>query len=98
MGSVGNRDENALGKTINSLFKAEVIHRRGPWRNFEIVEYAALEWVDCLNNLRLPEPIKNIQQQKQRPPFTKIWKLLNVTEGCPMCNRTPDRVCRGLLE
>jgi putative transposase len=32
VGSVGNRDENALGKTINSLLKAEVIHRRGPWR------------------------------------------------------------------
>jgi hypothetical protein len=28
----------------NGLFKAEIIHRRGPWRSFEAVEYATLEW------------------------------------------------------
>ena len=39
---------------------AEVIHRRGPWRNFEAVEYATLEWVDWFNNRRLLEPIGNI--------------------------------------
>ena len=37
-----------------------VIHRRGPWRNFEAVEYATLEWVDWFNNRRLLEPIGNI--------------------------------------
>jgi hypothetical protein len=30
-------------KTINGLYKAEVIHRRGPWQNFEAVEFATLE-------------------------------------------------------
>lgn len=45
-GSVGDSYDNALAETINDLFKAEVIHRRGPWRNFEPVEYATLEWVD----------------------------------------------------
>ena len=45
---------------IHSLYKAEVIHRRGPWRSFEAVEYATLEWVDCFNNRRLLEPIGNI--------------------------------------
>ena len=42
------------------LFKAEVIHRRGPWRSFEAVEFATLEWVDWFNNRRLLEPIGNI--------------------------------------
>lgn len=28
----------------NGPYKAEVIHRRLPWRNFEAVEFAALEW------------------------------------------------------
>jgi putative transposase len=46
--------------TINGLFKAEVIHRRGPWRNFEAIEYATLEWVDWFNNRRLLEHIGNI--------------------------------------
>ena len=45
---------------INGLYKAEVIHRRGPWRSFEAVELATLEWVDWFNNRRLLEPIGNI--------------------------------------
>jgi len=58
--SVGDSYDNALAETINGLFKAEVIHCRGPWRSFEAVEYAALEWVDWFNNRRLLEPIGNI--------------------------------------
>jgi putative transposase len=46
VGSAGESDDNALTETINGLFKAEVIHRRGPWRNFEAVECAALERSD----------------------------------------------------
>jgi putative transposase len=38
VGSVGDSYDNALAETINGLYKAEVIHRRGPWRNFEAVE------------------------------------------------------------
>src|SRR3712207_1848241 len=41
-----------LAETINGLFKAEVIHRRGPWRSVEAVEFATLEWVDWFNNRR----------------------------------------------
>ena len=60
VGSVGDSYDNALAETINGLYKAEVIHRRGPWRSFESVEFATLEWVDCFNNRRLLEPIGNI--------------------------------------
>ena len=60
VGSVGDSYDNALAETINGLYKAEVIHRRGPWRSFEAVEYATLEWVDWFNNRRLLEPIGNI--------------------------------------
>ena len=60
VGSVGDSYDNALAETINGLFKAEVIHRRGPWRSFEAVEYATLEWVDWFNNRRLLEPIGNV--------------------------------------
>ena len=52
VGSVGDSYDNALAETINGLFKAEVIHRRGPWRSFEAVEYATLEWVDWFNTRR----------------------------------------------
>ena len=60
VGSVGDSYDNALAETINGLYKAEVIHRRGPWRSFEAVEFATLEWVDWFNNRKLLEPIGNI--------------------------------------
>ena len=44
VGSVGDSYDNALAETINGLFKAEVIHRRGPWRSFDAAEFATLEW------------------------------------------------------
>jgi transposase InsO family protein len=60
VGSVGDSYDNALAETINGLYKAEVIWRRGPWRNFAAVEFATLEWVDWFNHRRLLEPIGNI--------------------------------------
>ena len=60
VGSVGDSYDNALAESINGLYKAEVIHRRGPWRSLEAVEFATLEWVDWFNNRRLLEPIGNI--------------------------------------
>ena len=60
VGSVGDSYDNALAETINGLYKAEVIHRRGSWRTMEAVEFATLGWVDWFNNRRLLEPIGNI--------------------------------------
>ena len=60
MGSIGDSYDNALAETVNGLYKAEVMHRRGPWRSFEAAEFATLEWVDWFNNRRLLEPIGNI--------------------------------------
>jgi putative transposase len=60
VGSVGDSYDNALAETIHGLYKAEVIHRRGPWRSFEAVEFATLEWVDWFNHRRLMGPIGNI--------------------------------------
>ena len=39
------------------LSRTEVIERRGPWRSFDAVEFATLEWVDWFNCRRLLEPI-----------------------------------------
>lgn len=47
-------------ETIDGFYKAGVIHRRRPWRSFEPVEYATLEWVDRFNHRRLLAPIGNI--------------------------------------
>ena len=60
VGSVGDSYDNAMAETVIGLYKTEVIHRRGPWRNLDSVEFATLEWVDWFNNRRLLEPIGNI--------------------------------------
>ena len=60
VGSVGDSYDNALAETIIGLYKTEVIHRRGPWRHLDAVEYATLGWVDWFNNRRLLEPIGNV--------------------------------------
>ena len=60
VGSVGDSYDNALAESIIGLYKTEVIHRRGPWRHIDAVEYATLEWVDWFNHRRLLEPIGNV--------------------------------------
>lgn len=69
VGSVGDSYDNALAETINGLYKAEVIHRRGPWRSFDAVEYATLEWVDWFNTRRLLEPIGNVPPAEAEANF-----------------------------
>lgn len=57
VGSRGDSYDNALAETINGLYKAELIHRRAPWKTMEAVELATLEWVSWFNHHRLLEPI-----------------------------------------
>ncbi|MEG8223609.1 IS3 family transposase [Sphingomonas sp. HH69] len=78
VGSVGDSYDNALAETINGLYKAEVIHRRGPWRSFEAVEYATLEWVNWFNNRRLLEPIGNI------PPVEAEQRYYDMLDDIPV--------------
>jgi putative transposase len=57
VGSKGDSYDNALAEAINGLYKAELIHRRAPWKTREAVELATLEWVSWFNHHRLLEPI-----------------------------------------
>ncbi|MBV7460168.1 MULTISPECIES: IS3 family transposase [unclassified Acidovorax] len=57
VGSKGDSYDNALAETINGLYKAELIHRRAPWKTKEAVEFATLEWVSWFNHHRRLEPI-----------------------------------------
>lgn len=47
LGSRGDSYDNALAeKTINGLYKAQLIHRRAPWKTKESLELATLEISD----------------------------------------------------
>jgi len=63
VGSVGDSYDNALAETVIGLLKTEVIHRRGPWRSLEAVEFARF------NNSRLLEPIGNIPPAEAEARF-----------------------------
>jgi putative transposase len=53
VGSRGDSYDNAMAETINGLYKAELVYRRGPWHGCEDLELATLEWVDWFDNRRL---------------------------------------------
>jgi transposase InsO family protein len=91
VGSTGDSYDNALAETINGLYKAEIIHRRGPWKTREAVELATLEWVSWFNHHRLLEPIGYIppaeaeanywRQQDQASITTKPAQSAVLQEG-----------------
>ena len=60
VGSRGDSYDNALAEAVNGLYKAEVIHRSGPWRSLDHLELATAQWVDWWNHRRLHSAIGNI--------------------------------------
>jgi putative transposase len=60
VGSKGDSFDNALAEAVNSLYKAELIGPRGPWRTAEQVELATLAWVQWWNQQRLHGAINDI--------------------------------------
>jgi transposase InsO family protein len=81
VGSIGDGYDDAVAETINGLFKAEVIHRRGPWRGLDMVEYATLELVDWFNNQRLLKPIGNIPPAEFEESYYTEQEVLAVGAG-----------------
>lgn len=69
VGSVGDSYDNALAETINGLYKTEVIHKRGPWKNLEAVEFATLEWVDWFNHRRLLQSIGDVPPAEKEAEY-----------------------------
>ena len=53
VGSKGDSYDNALAESFNGIYKWELIHRRGPWRGLDDVEFETLTYVDWFNHRRL---------------------------------------------
>ena len=60
VGSKGDSFDNALAETVNGLYKAELINRRGPWRSVEQVELETAAWVHWWNTARLHTACDNV--------------------------------------
>jgi putative transposase len=74
IGSVGDSYDNALAETVNGLYKTEVIRRRGPWRNVDLVELATLEWVHWFNTTRLHNALGDIPPDEFEAAFYAAQK------------------------
>jgi putative transposase len=53
VGSRGDSYDNALAESTIGQIKAELVHRCGPWRSVEQLEYALFEYLDWWNHRRL---------------------------------------------
>ncbi|WP_155739074.1 IS3 family transposase [Ralstonia solanacearum] len=73
VGSRGDSYDNALAETINGLYKAELIHRRAPWKSGESIELATLQWVHWFNHIRLLDPIGYIPPAEAEANY---WRKL----------------------
>ena len=80
VGSTGDSYDNALAETINGLYKAEIIHRSGPWKTREAVELATLEWVAWFNHHRLLEPIGYIPPAEAEANYWRQQQNSNTNE------------------
>ena len=67
--TVGCSYDNVLAETLIGLLKAEVIHRLGPWKSADAVEWETLKWVDWFNNRRLLEPIGYVTPTEAEEAF-----------------------------
>ena len=59
VGSRGDSYDNALAESFNGLYKWELIHKRGPWRGLDDVEFETMTYVDWFNHRRLHGEITN---------------------------------------
>ena len=100
VGSTGDSYDNALAETVIGLFKTEEIHRRGPWKGLEDVEFATLEWVAWYNGSRLLEPLGYVRRPNSRRPTMTVrplqsaWRFSrNELSGKPGAVQTSSGYC-----
>ena len=53
VGSTGDSYDDALAAAFNSLFKAELVRNKGPWKGIDDLELAVAEYIDWFNHRRL---------------------------------------------
>jgi putative transposase len=63
------RGINALAESFNGLYKTELIHRKGPWRNVEHVEWETLKYVDWFNNRRIHSALSDLSPAEFEAKF-----------------------------
>jgi putative transposase len=60
VGSKGDSYDNAMAEAFNSLYKAELVRNKGPWRGLDDLEIATVEYIDWYNNRRLHGELRHV--------------------------------------
>ena len=74
VGSTGDSYDNALAEAFNSLFKAELVRNKGPWKNIDDLEIAVAEYI---NHRRLHREIGIIPPAELEEMYylrTPLWR------------------------
>ncbi|MGW9636010.1 IS3 family transposase [Nocardiopsis alba] len=79
VGSTGDSYDDPLAEAFHSLFKAELIRNRGPWKSLDEVEIAVAEYVDWFNHRRLHGEIGLVLPAESEDGFYR--HLSGSTEG-----------------
>jgi Integrase core domain len=82
VGSKGDSYDNAMAEAFNSLFKAELVRNRGPWRSIDDLEIAVAEYIDWYNHRRLhgetglipPVEYEDLHRSHPPPSNPLRWK------------------------
>ena len=85
VGSKGDSYDNALAESFNGLYKTELIHRRGPWKNVDHVEWATLTYVDWFNNRRIHNEIGKIPPAELEANY---YRQIDTTQ--PLVSQTTE--------
>jgi len=60
VGTVADSYDNAMAEALNGTFKAELIHRYGPWQTRAEAEIAIYEWISWYNHERIHTSIEDM--------------------------------------
>jgi putative transposase len=76
VGTAGDSYDNALAESTIGQLKAELIHRRGPWRTVEQLEFALFEYLDWWNHRRLHGEIGLITPVEKEAAYAQTRPLI----------------------
>jgi putative transposase len=79
--SKGDSYDNALLRTINGLYKAEVIQCSSSWKTIGQLEFATLTWVACFNTTRLMQSLGYIPPAQAEEKYYAPLKNKTVSQG-----------------
>ena len=77
-------------ESFHGLYKWELIHRRGPWRGLDDVEFATLEYVDWFNHQRRHGEILPERRAFPTPAAHEAAYYRHTATANPAVTQTPE--------